>query len=64
MLKTIYFQISLIIKFASLILALETAKLNIVDDTDFHIKIVQYIWAVILYIISDIVEAYAFKPGK
>ena len=60
--KVLAFQISLLLKFASLVIALETANILILDNTDLHTKIVQYCWAGALLIAADILETYSFKP--
>ena len=60
--KLVAFQTSLLLKFASLVIALETANIVILDDTDLHTKIVRYCWAGALLIAADILETYSFKP--
>lgn len=60
--KLVAFQTSLLLKFASLVIALETANIVILDNTDLHTKIVRYCWAGALLIAADILETYSFKP--
>ena len=60
--KLVAFQTSLLLKFASLVIALETANIVILDNTDLHTKIVRYCWAGVLLIAADILETYSFKP--
>ena len=60
--KLVAFQTSLLLKFAALVIALETANIVILDNTDLHTKIVRYCWAGALLIAADILETYSFKP--
>ena len=60
--KLVAFNIALLLKFASLVIALETANIVILDNTDLHTKIVRYCWAGALLIAADILETYSFKP--
>ena len=60
--KLVAFQTSLLLKFASLVIALETANIVILDNTDLHTKIVRYCWAGAILIVADILETYSFKP--
>ena len=60
--KVLAFQISLLLKFVSLVVALETANIVIHDYTGLHTKIVRYCWAGALLIAADILETYSLKP--
>lgn len=60
--KLVAYNIALLLKFASLIIALETANIVVLDDIDLHTKIVRYCWAGALLIAADILETYSFKP--
>lgn len=53
---------ALLLKFASLVIALETANIVVTDDIDLHTKIVRYCWAGALLIAADILETYSLKP--
>ena len=53
---------ALLLKFASLVIALETANIVIHDDTDLHAKIVRYCWAGAILIAADILGTYSLKP--
>ena len=53
---------ALLLKFASLVIALETANIVVTDNIDLHTKIVRYCWAGALLITADILETYSLKP--